>query len=441
MENTIVKKVINYDEVLENNDVKFYNLEVENDFNEAQSILNLSSYTTDICVDSAYIDRIENAFVGTYKVGISRYNDFNKFLRMVENERSKIMNEIYAKFETKKRKFLNENYYIENRVMSSEEARKALDVIHSEYIKESSEHKINKINIDDIDIDAWKNNKLKNGRRLGKELFKAGYSKELIDFYSLQIKDEKEIYLTISDRVQHIAGMSYFAEENKWDGFGVSSCQDPRNDNSESICLGGALHDSKLFVGMLHDKLEDLNDFDGKLLARTLFRYYELENGIPILIPCNYYGNNATKDMLHNVLKKIEGIGVFSTHVKNYEFGNDCMTVEADVEGGYNMAVVEDVYICESIDEYVEVDCPLCGGSGDYEVETSNGSYVTICCPSCNGDGEITANVYVDVDEYVEVETEEEILPYVEGYRHFGNKVKNSISRKYVNEALGLEEV
>lgn len=76
------------------------------------------------------------------------------------------------------------------------------------------------------------------------------------------------------------------------------------------------------------------------------------------------------------------------------------------------------IYISEEIEhsEYVSIDCPMCGGCGEYEAyDCDTDRYFDITCPCCHGDGEI--EVEVNYYDYIEdeVEVEDEIYTYSEG--------------------------
>src|SRR5690606_8681208 len=178
---------------------------------------------------------------------------------------------------------------------------------------------------------------------------------------SLQSKTEKEQLFVISDLVQHIAGMSYYSDL-EWDGMNGSSCQNPENDYFECNKLGASLHDNKLFIGFTIDNLEDLKDMERKMTSRVVMRYLKLE-GTPVLVATNYYGNNESKSILHSCLEQLEEHGIFSNEVTN---GSYCHKERTN--GTYYLTQYDAVYINETIEEYVTCECPMCEGSGEYEV-------------------------------------------------------------------------
>lgn len=282
-----------------------------------------------------------------------------------------------------------------------------------------------------IEYNEWKEGRLSNGQRLGKFLRKKGYSQELLDFYSQQVKTEKSVYLVITDRVQYITGMSYYSTGD-WDGMGGKSCQCPEIGGSYAKHLAGALHDDKLYIGFIVENLEDLENMEEKMLARTVFRLLdEFEDGESVLIATRYYGNNETKNLLHEALKQVETVApIFSSDALGYTGYNE------DANGYAEVITIQDVYVYHDDTHYINVDCPLCGGYGTIEAYDENGGEHYIRCPHCEGDGEVEVEHYVYIDEYVEVEDEENILPYDEGYSHCGNYISINIDTDYITDKI-----
>lgn len=361
-------------------EIKKFPLDIGNDYQEANRILESGEITSGFDSVFFYCDRVENDFVWTYRIKIERRESYENFISALVND--------------------------------------AL---------------LYKVNIDfSISFEEWKSGYIVDGKRkikINKFLRKKGFSQYILDLYSQQIRTEKNLYLTVSDRVQHIAGMSYYST-GEWDGMSGSSCQDPRNEYEECIRLLGSLHDDKLLVIFLHESLEDLDDMNEKMLARTIGRIVHVD-GFQFLIGTRLYGNNETKDLLENCLRQLNGYGIFSCDqmsegdYKHRERANGC----AQIEGH------EEIHICEYVDEYAEVECPLCGGAGTYTVYDSNDNGHEITCPACHGEGSIETNVYIDINEYVDVETTEDILPYAEEYLHYGGYIEIYLDRK----VLGLE--
>lgn len=357
------------------------NIVLKNDFEEAQRILNLGDYTKNFDAEYLYNQRVETEnFNRVFKIAIERKNDYFRFIDMLEKESLEL--------------FDNYNY---------------LKVTYNE----------------------WKEGKLENGQRLGKFLRKKGYSKELLDFYATQIKTEKTIYLVITDRVQYIAGMSYYSTSD-WDGMEGKSCQCPEIGGSYARHLAGSLHDDKLYIGFIVEDLNDLENMDGKMLARVVLRLLEdFEDGQSILVATRYYGNNETKNLLHEALKAVETVApIYSEDaLGRYEY-------HEDANGYADVITIEDVYIYEDRTEYVDIACPLCDGDGwiyAYD-EHDNGHKVN--CPHCHGDGSVEIEHYIYVDEYVEVESEEEILPYDEDYSHGGSYITIYLDTDYIEERM-----
>ncbi|MCY8015563.1 zinc finger-like domain-containing protein [Bacillus haynesii] len=347
--------------------IKRIPLTIENDFGEADRILESGVVTSNYLSENYFNERIENDFTGTYPITIERITDYDKFIRVLLD-----------------------------------------DTIT-----------LNK-NIDfSINFEEWKSGYKQDGTRqikLNKYLKKQGFSQYTLDYYSQQIKTEKRLFLTVSDRVQHITGMSFYSNE-EWDGIGGTSCQDPRQEYEECKRLLPSLHDNKLLVAFLHDSLDDLEQMNGKMLARTVCRIVNV-NGKQFLIGSNRYGNNETKDELEKALRQVNSFNVFS--LEQMEGGE--MHFE-DTNGSFYLDYHEEVHVCESFEDNVLCDCPACGGTGEYTITTRNDRDVEITCPACEGDGQIEQYVYVDIDEYIDIEDEEEMKPYNEGYYHYGNRI------------------
>lgn len=352
------------------------NIVLENDFEEAQRILDLGEYTKSFDAEYLYNHRIESSrFNKVFKVAIERKEDYKRFANLL--------------------------------------------------ISESSDNSFK------VTYNEWMEGRLASGQRLGKALRKAGFSQRLLDFYSQQVKTEKIVYLTITDKVQYIAGMSYYSPGD-WDGMGGKSCQCPEIGGSYAKHLAGALHDDKLFVGFIVENLEDLENMEGKMVARVIFRLLEdFEDGESVLIATRYYGNNETKNLLHKALKQVETIApIYSSEALGYTGYNE------DANGYAETVTIQDVYVYHDDTHYINVDCPLCGGYGTLEAYDENGGEHYIRCPHCDGDGEVEVEHYVYVDEYIEVEDKENILPYDEGYRHHGHFISIDLDMDYIMEKI-----
>lgn len=414
-------------------------VEVKPDFKEAQKILDLSEYTNIIDVESAYEKRsVGNNFEGTYRIMVDRYDNYNQFISKIEEikikEELRIKKEIgiYSLFDLFDRvmtKDVEYSYY-----------QKTRDELYQKLEEIKAKNKI--LNFAIPSFEEWKSNKLENGQRLAKAMRKAGFPNELLDYYSAQVKTEKEVYFTITSLPQFIAGMSYYSPGN-WDGMGGKSCQCPEIGERYAVKLAGSLHDDKLFVGLLHYDLNDVYDMKDKLQARTVLRYVSNLKGAPALISTRYYGNNETKDLMNECLKRLEEVTeIYSNEV----LCNHDMAVEEAANGAYELPIFEEVYINEwyTVDEYVNVECPMCEGYGDYElwIDEIEDTH-TIECPACHGRGEIQVNVYEDVyvDEYVDVEVTQNVLPYFEDYAHYGYKVIIKVNGEYIDRVRSKREL
>lgn len=379
-----------------------------------------------------YNDRVKegNKFVGTYEVSIGRMKDYNEFIDYARNEMSKHQNRmkqpVFDKMNKLWDKGLLENDY--NRFYEIRDRRVAKN------IKECKCMLCKPYDLRLPTFEEWKTGKYSDNKgrmvKLGKTLRKMGFSQTLIDFYSLQSKSELTAYFTISDRVQHLAGISYYAEIDTWDGYNGTSCQDPRHDYDEIPKLGGTIYDNKLYVGMLHYELEDIEDMTDKLVARTIMRLVHVD-GIPCMVSTTFYGNNDTKSMLGNALDKLSMYDIYNK--RNGDGATEY--VEEEANGCYEHTTTVYEYLSMTVDEYVNVTCPLCDGSGHYEMYSCQvDKHIEIECPCCNGNGYKDVNVYEDIEEEVESEESMNIYPYVEGYSHYGYKISISIPIEHIRD-------
>ncbi|UUV47157.1 hypothetical protein [Bacillus phage vB_BanS-Thrax5] len=403
------------------------------DFEQTQDMLNENSYTEIFDAESAYEDRPQNIFEKTYIVKIERQEDFELFTRMLKNESNCI--------ENARQKELSENqslYYSDK--ITTEKFRENRDEINERFKGQTCDCK--PCNFRKPTYEEWKTGKYENRAKLGKTLKKHGFSQDVLDYYSLQIKEESEKCITISSLPQFIAGMSYWCELGEWDGYRGSSCQDLRHDDEDyALNIGGALHDNKLFIAMMHESVEDFEDFTDKMISRTLMRYVEID-GEPSLVACQYYGNNTTKNELDNALNKLNEVGIFGRNITRQRYDENGNSLQDNVSiheesanGRYEYTVCDDVNVCETIEETIDIDCPMCEGSGKYEVYSNRiDSHVDIECPMCGGSKEYQVYVYEEIDEWKEVEGEKYILPYVEGYDHNGDRIKIEINMTLLNE-------
>lgn len=409
------------------NGVEMFEMNIQNDFDEAQEMFYQAEYLNEYTPKYAFNDRVKNNFVGTYKFKVERTKDYRRFIDMLENERRN-----------------TPQYQQKNTLRSDSRSRYWNDAItETQYLEELQKIEIMTFDTPDKQnafrlptLEEWKSGKYqeseKRSLRLGKALLKAGFTQTTIDFYSQQIKTENERFITISDKIQHITGMSAYVdlENHRWNGYNNSSCQDPRHDYEDGIHhLVGALHDDKLFIAMMHDELEDVEDMTDKLRARTLLRLIHVD-GEQVLVSTEYYGNNTTENELIEGLKQLHEVNIFET-TNRY---ND---VEEDANGFYTGTVTDDLYICEEIEEDITGECPLCGGSGEIERFSDRlDKHVEIECPCCSGSGEVTTSFYYEIEEHVEVEDEVEIAPYVEGYKHLGHKIVISVDLDYIKHKM-----
>ena len=406
------------------NGTKHYALEVENDWTEAEKIWYTSRKLENLSEPQiAYNEREQLSSLGTYEIIIERKADYNNFTRLLNTEKlqkiSDIREEIYELY--RKGFYTREEY-------------------HNFYYSDIDQYMKNKkdklFTFRLPTIEEWTSGKYqeseKRSLRLGKALLKAGFNQSTVDYYSQQIKTEKTIYITISDRVHHILGMSNYVDlENlRFDGFQGSSCQDTRHGYSEIDKLAGSLYDENLYIAMMHYSLDDVNNMNNKLAGRTILRQAELE-GRELLLATEYYGNNVTKNELHEGLKKLHENGIFER-----TDGRDTITIPF---GGYFNASAEiSAWYCIEESYEIEADCPVCDSDNEYAVYDENDNRHYITCPVCNGSGTIELPFEVSMEDSVEIEVDDcEIAPYVEGYWITSyNSAKMNVDVFYIVEEI-----
>lgn len=395
------------------NKVEFYPMKSkESDFSEAQRILEISHKTENIDAESAYNERVPFEGLGTYEVKVESKGDYIDFKdKLVGINCIDVFREKWAKdkisdteyYEGREKKYNCKCEKCTLRGKLTFEHWKTGVFTYSEYNKY-------------LKADREKSIKL------GKYMTKIGVPQEIIDFYSAQVKDEKTIYLTISDKAEHIAGMAYYSDR-EWDGYNGTSCQDVRwsygneEDGEGVIQLAGSLHDDKLFIAFTHDSLDDLEDMEEKMLARTILRYMTVD-GVGGLFATSYYGNNNSKDALHKGLAQLAHVNVF-----NQDITDDGIEVVEPTNGFYNMYSNNEVYVCETVEHEMENECPTCDGYGHAEYEGHRHE-----CLTCEGNGMIYSYFSKDIEEWIEVEVDLNIEPYAEGYSHFGERVRMNIN-------------
>jgi hypothetical protein len=405
------------------NGVQMFSTGLENNFDLAQEILDLGTATENIDAHYAYNERVSFAGVGTYEIKVERREDFERFEEMLDKEKSEEKMKLWTE---RRREAMEIVLKFEDGIITREEETTLINEIHERYNKMFASCKKGSF---EVTFEEWKEGKTTKGMKLGKALGKAKFSKELLDFYSQQIRTEKSVYLTISDHVQNIAGMSNFFEEGSTNFYGGTSCQDTRLDTGMSISLGGSLWDNKLFVGMLHENMEDVHDMQDKLLARVVLRYVHID-GSPCLIPSQYYGNNETMSALHYALNQLSEMEIYSEDVRD----GDLERVKERTNGYLEIHQFEDIYFCETFEDEVEVQCPMCYGDETVTRYNSCDNEIEVSCPCCSGSGVIHASYYIDIDEWVEVETEQEIAPYADDYTHCGSFMTIRVNEDLIKE-------
>lgn len=94
----------------------------------------------------------------------------------------------------------------------------------------------------------------------------------------------------------------------------------------------------------------------------------------------------------------------------------------------------ESYYFYQEAYEFsIEVECPVCNGSGEVEASNSEGYTRDVTCPHCGGDGEIETYICVDDLEVEEdVEDEQVLYPYADNNLDY--------SRRRVNDGINRDE-
>jgi hypothetical protein len=362
-----------------------------NNFTQAQNVFSHNQYLKHINVEDFYSERIKSDFVGTYMVKVERTEDFKEFLEKKfwayrNTDGARMTNHIT--FEN-----WRDNTYI--------------DMVETQ--KGMKERTI----------------------KLTKALIKFGYPQDLIEFYNIQIKTEKDIFVTISENAQDIAGMSAHAKKGSWTGYGGTSCQDTRLGGSACKSLVSAINCPELFTIMLHENLEDLKDMQDKLLARTnafivtldhsrideCIRDREnidtLDDSIDFLkemaldqqfiFTVGAYGNSQTKDILRKALKEMNKAKIYNGQISDSELWDYSSNQDIDF-GNYSIDTTFKIRVQEErkVRERRTVTCPLCNGNQRIWVEEEH----RIQCPLCHGTGEheIIVRELVDIDQEVDVQ-------------------------------------
>lgn len=412
--------------VLNSGAIWYKGLGSNEDFELAQEILDVSEYTSKFNIYDAFEPRITNQFDGTFEVSVDRQSDYEDLVQMVEKHMTHPERYDLYYAERSRARDLRDRGFFSPKMDFWDYMH---EVVGPRILVPNCDCK--KCTFELPTFENWKNNTYTIGKNIGKlsKVLGRTFGKEVLDFYTQQVKDEKQVYLTITSAPQFIVGMSYFAEMDSWDGYEGTSCQDPRHDTDMAENLAGSAHDNTLFVGLLHSSLEDLDDMTDRLLARVVFRYFELDD-IPVLVPTTYYGNNKTKDLLHNALELLSEVNVYSNNVLD---GEDELTMKANGAYDYVLMVEEEISITKEVEH--EVECPICEGTGTYEVEIRRWVNRTIECPHCEGTRTHTVYDYIELEKTVEVESERDtIYPYSEYYSHRGRFTRMYLKTHVIRE-------
>jgi hypothetical protein len=411
--------------------IKFYGELTQPDFGFAEDIMSRGEKTAGFDVYDAYSVRVHNEFCGTYSVQVQRTDDYYRFINKMDMEKNEVYN-IHRNIRNERREVTmdmvlrGEITYDQRDIWND-----AIEAVYLDDLNNALEHD-KKANFRVPEFEEWQANRYEkkgNAIKLTKAMSKAGFSTEFIDYYTASIRTEKELYLTITDRPQFIAGMSELSD-------GWRSCQSTSGGGELAQCLAGSLHDDKLFIAMLHESLEDLEDrnMEGKLIARTCMRWVEVE-GSPILVATDYYGYNEGRGMLDKALKQLRPFGLFDRNVvTEYEPESQMMIEPANGDYYYDYEYEKEVEIYEEYE--VTATCPMCEGSGHHTHETEDWEEYDVTCPCCEGDGELTFEKTVDEIVYITIySSTTEFRTYDERYDHQGYQVEIWVDLEAVREA------
>ena len=458
--------------------IKIDNVKVEHDFKEVEHFFSMSDFLEGYNPKRVYRERTTEAkgFEGTYKFSAIRKGEYEHFRKMLKNELDAIENAFFIKKRYEDTdvqldqviNLLSNNEIIN--IMNSWVSREVVESMQSEEayenhiallkrleryssierlneeitkLRKALKEKIGKSNFEkafdiynDMSFNQWQSGKLPNGQKLGKAMRKAGFSSELLDFYSAQIKDEEEYFITISGAPQMVAGISNYAAENSWNGYQGTSCQDTRHNSGMEKNLLGNLYDSNLLSIMLHKELEDLDDMQDKLKARVTARVF-YHDGIAILAPNRIYGNNVTSNALSYGLELLAGlkIGILREQYNSY----DTVSIRDEQPQAYSCYSYSMYYADYSGTYWIDCECPVCNGNGEVTaMNDDNERYFN--CPVCDGNGTIEHEIEVGWREgEVEEEFEEDELlgSYEDGTLYYNDY---SVTMR-VNESELLDQV
>jgi hypothetical protein len=362
-----------------NSGVKKYSLSVKHDIEKAQSILNKNVFTKNVKANNAFEIRkkIGADFVGTYEVLIKPYEEYKHFIKLLVSD-------------------------------------KAYNVMLS------------------ISFEEWETGKLNNGKRIETELVKLNYDRSLVRFYIKQDKQRKVMYFTISDRIQHLVGMSYYNNKD-WtstNDIGFNEYDTRNTRDKDCLTLSSVLHDDKLYIGMLHNNIDDTYNMDNRLLARTMFRLLTIDN-TPCLVATGYHGNKDSKRMLHDSIELLKENDIYSTDVLQGDLSQhieSCNSV-------YQLTMIDDVHVMEEDTRLMYVPCPMCEGKGERIYKSKKmDKDVKSKCVLCDGTKEYKTKVYYHYDDFVEIKEKVIVNSYSENYIHKGDYIIINIDTGKIKE-------
>jgi hypothetical protein len=296
--------------------------------------------------------------------------------------------------------------------------------------------------LNSLTYDNFINNRLENGTKLSKKLNKMGINQTVLDWYSSIEKIEGDAYITISAMPHVVAGMTNY-NDGSW-----SSCQKTYHGGDRyNQRLIGSVYDTSLYVAFLHENLEDVKSIDNisdSFMARVIMKEVNYE-GFNILVPTKLYGKNENTQTLERGLELIQELNkrVFGKEVSGRLSESEVIT--NDFDGGYYTSYTDYVTSYVTFSDDVEIDCPLCEGDGEIELDFENPiteeyDYRDVSCPMCDGSG--SYYVYIEYEEDVEekIEFESRVTAYNEEYDidEYHNVVRIRLNTKLLNKVLGL---
>lgn len=385
---------------------------IKRDFLETQRILDIGC-TSIIEAEKAYSERAKNDFEGTYQIAVEPKKEYEDFLMKLYG----VKNHVHE-FNQFRDKMLA--LYFRGLFSSENELIKLLKKGKAEILKNDCTCK--KCSFRNPSFEEWQDNFYqdeKNSLKLSKKLSRL-FPREIVDFYMIQNRANEEIYLTITAEPQYIAGMAFY-NNGQW-----NSCQNPKRPDNLPLALGGSLYDDKLFIAFLHNSLNDLENMDGKMIARTALRMIEID-GKNALISTKNYGTDRKCHLLEKAIEEmafmdvysyeeVSGKDIFDEPTNGYleVSGKSSKNIEIELERKYLFSCkcstcagageIEKNELDTKKDGFMELEfkCPMCT-DGTYSHAHTDGETYDIECPLCEGEMYLDESILItDVFEGLE---------------------------------------